>query len=84
MLQWNYKTMRQIRVGVLYMKKPSRLTVALFGVCAAIWTFRAILEVFYRTYHDSVFWFVLNVLCAVVWVGAFIVNLKKYQSHQDE
>ena len=47
------------------MKKPSRLTVILFGVCAVIWTIRAILEVAYQTYNDSVFWFILNVLCAV-------------------
>lgn len=66
------------------MKKPNRLSVILFGICAVIWTFRAILEVFYQTYRISVFWFVLNILCALVWIGAFIVNLKKYRSHQDQ
>jgi len=66
------------------MKKPSRLTVILFGTCAVIWTIRAILEVVYQTYNDSVFWFTLNVLCAVIWIAAFVVNLKRYRSNKEE
>ena len=66
------------------MKKPSRLTVILFGVCTVIWTIRAILEVAYQTYNDSVFWFVLNVLCAVIWIAAFVVNLKRYRANQED
>ena len=66
------------------MKKPSRLGVILFGACAVIWSVRAILEVVYQTYHDSVFWFVLNVLCSVIWIAAFIVNLKRYRSHKGD
>ncbi len=66
------------------MKKPSRLTIILFGACAVIWTIRAILEVVYQTYNDSVFGFVLNVLCAVIWIAAFVVNLKRYRSNKDE
>ena len=66
------------------MKQPRRLTVILFGACAVIWTIRAILEVVYQTYNDSVFWFVLNVLCAVIWIAAFVVNLKRYRSNKDE
>ena len=37
------------------MKKPNRLAVILYAVCAVIWTIRAILEVVYQTYNDSVF-----------------------------
>ena len=66
------------------MKKPSRLTVILFGVCAVIWTIRAILEVAYQTYNDSVFWFILNVLCAVIWIAAFIVNLKRFRANEED
>ncbi|MBQ9855072.1 MAG: hypothetical protein IJO53_02670 [Clostridia bacterium] len=66
------------------MKKPSRLTVILFGVCAVIWTIRAILEVAYQTYNDSVFWFILNVLCAVLWIAAFILNLKRYRANEED
>ena len=66
------------------MKQPRRLTVILFGACAVIWTIRAILEVVYQTYNDSVFWFVLNVLCAVIWIAAFVINLKRYRSNKDE
>lgn len=66
------------------MKKASLLSVILFAVCAVIWTIRAILEVAYKTYNDSVFWFVMNILCAVLWIGAFIVSLKRYRSNKDE
>ena len=37
------------------MKKPSRFVVILYGACAVIWTARAVLEVVYQTYYDSVF-----------------------------
>lgn len=66
------------------MKKSSRLTVILLGVCAVIWTIRAILEVVYQTYNDFVFRFILNVLCAVIWIVAFAVNLKRYRSNKEE
>lgn len=66
------------------MKKVSRLSVMLYALCAVIWTIRAILEVAYKTYNNSVFWFVMNMLCAVLWIGVFIVNLKRYRSNKDE
>ncbi len=62
------------------MKKPSRMTVILVGMCAVIWIIRAIFDVVYRTYNDSVLGFVLIVLCAVIWIVAFVVNLKRYRS----
>ncbi len=66
------------------MKKSSRLTVILFGICAVIWTIRAILDVVYRTYSDTVFWFILNILCAIIWIAAFVINLKRYRSNKGE
>lgn len=65
------------------MKKVSRLSVILCALCAVIWTIRAILEVAYKTYNYSVFWFVMNIFCAVLWIGAFIVNLKRYRSSDE-
>ena len=66
------------------MKEPKLVTVILFGVAAAIWTVRVILGVGYKEYSDSVFWFVLNVLCAVIWIAAFIKWLKVYRSDTSE
>ncbi len=60
-------------------KTVGRIGVILYAVCAVLWTVRAILEVIYKTYNDSVFLFVLNILCAVVWILAFVVNLKRYR-----
>ena len=65
------------------MKKSSKLAVTMYGACAVIWTIRAILEVIYQTYNASMFWFVLNILCAVMWIAAFVVNLKRYRSNKE-
>jgi hypothetical protein len=43
-----------------------------------------VLEVSYQTYTESVFWFVMNLLCAVIWIAAFLVNLKRYQRDRSE
>lgn len=53
-------------------------------MCAVLWTIRAILEVLYQTYNDSMFRFVLNILCAVIWIAAFIVTLKRYRSNKED
>jgi hypothetical protein len=66
------------------MKKTSKFSIILYAICAVIWTIRVILEVVSGTYSDSDFWFVMNVLCALVWIGAFLVNLKRYRSDQAE
>jgi len=60
--------------------KPTRGTVIIYGACAVIWTIRAILEISYKTYNDSVFMFVLNVLCCPIWIGAFVMALKRYRA----
>lgn len=65
-------------------KKVSLATVILNGLCAAIWILRAILAVVFREYTDSVFFFVLNVLCAVIWSGVFVKWLLKYRSQKGE
>lgn len=62
-------------------KRAASLTsLILEGICAVIWTVRAILEIIFRTYRSSVFWFVLNLLCAVLWIVSFLVNFKRYRS----
>jgi hypothetical protein len=66
------------------MKKVSKFTVILYAFCAVIWTIRTILEVADETYNDSAFWFVMNILCAVLCIRAFIVNLKRYRSDKVE
>jgi len=66
------------------MKKPSRFTLILYGVCAVIWTVRVIAGVVYREYDYSIFIFVLNILCAVIWIAAFIKWLIVYRSNKQE
>ena len=65
------------------MKKTSLAAVILVGLAAVIWTIRAVLEIVLKTYNESVFLFVLNVLCSVAWIVVFIVNLKRYRSNRE-
>lgn len=65
------------------MKKTSLVAVILVGLAAVIWTIRAVLEIVLKTYNESIFLFVLNVLCSVVWIVSFIVNLKRYRSNRE-
>ena len=65
------------------MKKTSLAAVILVGLAAVIWTIRAVLEIVLKTYNESVFLFVLNVLCSVVWIVSFIVNMKRYRSNRE-
>jgi uncharacterized membrane protein len=65
-------------------KKTTKFTVILYALCAILWTVSAVLEVSYQTYTESVFWFVMNLLCAVIWIAAFLVNLKRYQRDRSE
>ena len=66
------------------MKKTSLAAVILVGLAAVIWTIRVVLEIVLKTYNESVFLFVLNVLCSVVWIVSFIVNLKRYRSNRED
>ena len=65
------------------MKKTSLAAVILVRLAADIWTIRVVLEIVLKTYNESVFLFVLNVLCSVVWIVSFIVNLKRYRSNRE-
>ena len=66
------------------MERPKLVTVILYGLCAVIWTVRTILGVVYKEYGDSATLFVLNILCAVIWIAAFIKWLIKYRSNKNE
>ena len=62
----------------------NKLALILYAVCAGIWTVRAVLEIAYQTYKESVLWFVLALLCAIVWIAAAIAQYRKYRSNKDK
>ncbi len=66
------------------MKKPKLSTVILYGLCAVIWTIRVVFAVIYREYDTSVFFFVLNALCAGIWIAAFVKWWIVYRSNTDK
>ena len=65
------------------MKKPSAFTVKAIGLCAAIWTIRAIFEIINKTYLGSRLWYALSIACAVLWILAFVVMYLKYRKNTE-
>lgn len=66
------------------MKKPKRITLVLYGLCAVIWSLGVIIGVMYKEYDYSFGFFILNVLAALVWIAAFVKWMLKYRSKKDE
>ena len=66
------------------MKKPSRFVLMLYGACAVLWIIKVISDIVNQTIYAPGSGFVLNVICAIMWVVCFIVNLKRYLSNQEE
>ena len=64
--------------------KIKKINVILYGICAVIWTARAVLEIAYRTYDLHPGRFILNIVCALIWIAAFAVCLKRYRENGEE
>ncbi len=65
------------------MKKPRRITLVLYGLCAILWTIRVILGAVRAEYDSSPNLFLLNVLTALIWIVAFARWFRKYRSEED-
>ena len=66
------------------MKKANGISVIIFALCAIIWSIRAVIDladIVNVTSIHSTAWVVGDVLCAVVWIAAFGVQLIRYCSH---
>ena len=66
------------------MRKPTYFAIFGYGLNALLWTIKAIADVMFQTYCNSVFGVVLSVLNAVLWNISFVVNLKRYRSNPEE
>ena len=66
------------------MKKPKRVTLVLYGLCAVIWSLRVIIGVVRKEYDYSFGSFMLNALTALIWIAAFVKWMCKYRSQKDE
>lgn len=62
--------------------KKSQNTVRLYAICAIIWIMTVIISIVKKTYNDSMSIFVMNVLCAVAWIIAFITESKMNKSNR--
>lgn len=60
--------------------KRGQKTLILYTTCAITWTIITVISIVDKSYNDSMFLFVINVLCSVLWILVFIVELKKYKS----
>ncbi len=57
------------------------LVVVLTALAAIIWTAACVLDF---VYDSSLFLKILRILCALVWVVAFLVNLYRYRKDKKE
>ncbi len=55
------------------------MLVVLFAIAAAIWLIRVVVDVVYAVPDISMAVFLLDILCALVWVIAFLVQLFRYR-----
>ncbi len=66
------------------MKKTGLLLVIIWGLCAIFWSIRVVYEIISRSYPTTSFLLVLEILCAILFIVAFIVQLKRYTKSQKE
>ena len=66
------------------MKKPSVITLILFGLCAVLWSARCVADVICGEFRDPDVLFPMNVFCAAAWIAAFVLQLIRYRSHREE
>ena len=61
------------------MKSPIKLfSLIMFGLAAIVWTANAIVNFIYREYIDFPILLGMNIICAVIWIIAFIINFIRY------
>ena len=65
-------------------KRVHLATVVLYGLAAVIWTIRAVLDIAYGTFEESMVLFVLNILCAIIWIAAFFKQIHRYRSSDEK
>lgn len=63
---------------VMIMKEGHIISVISFGLCAIIWTVRAVFDIINTAYTTTPILLVLDVVNVICWIVAFIVQLKKY------
>ncbi len=66
-------------------KKGMRLfAVVMCALAGLIWSVRAVIDVVYQIYNESAFLLCLDILCAVIWIVAFVVQFWKYRLGREE
>jgi len=67
------------------MKKISAfLLVVLFAIAAVIWLIRVVVDVVYGVPDISVAVFLLDILCALVWIIAFCVQVFRWRASRKD
>lgn len=65
-------------------KRVGKTNVILFGLCAIIWSAKAVYEIITTPYPTTPTLLILDVVCALCWIVAFAVSLKRYRSDKGE
>lgn len=65
-------------------KVGSLLLTVLFALAALIWVVRVVVDVIYGVPDLSMAVFLLDIVCALVWVIAFLVQLFRHRARKKE
>ncbi len=58
--------------------KKAVIKLAIVALAGALWVAVAILDFIDKDFITNTALFVMHLICAVVWIAAFLVNLQKY------
>lgn len=68
------------------MKKKASLllSVVLYGLCAVIWSIKAVYVVISTPSPTTSFLLASDIPCAIIWIAAFIVQIIRYKNFNKE
>ena len=66
------------------MKRVGRIVLVLFGFAAVVWIARVVVDLIYGVPGISMTVFLLDVVAAIVWVTAFVVQFFWYRARKKD
>lgn len=66
------------------MKKVSLANVILYGACALLLGAKTVFEAVDKVYADKPAFFILDVVCTVLWITCFVISFCRFRSGDKE
>ena len=66
------------------MKNTNAVAAVLYGSCAVIWSGKVVTDIIVKAYGEKPILFGLDVLCAVCWIAASVIQRKRLKRESRE